>query len=47
MIPLFLRAHIKPLPDYMPQTKTLEIELREGAEFTSGGVPLHCGQREI
>ena len=33
MTPLVLRAHIKPLPEYLSQTKALERALREGVGF--------------
>lgn len=33
MTPLVLRAHIKPLPEYLPRTKALESALREGVGF--------------
>lgn len=33
MTPLVLRAHIKPLPEYLPQTKALEEVLSEGVGY--------------
>jgi hypothetical protein len=33
MTPLVLRAYIKPLPEYLPQTKAMERALREGVGF--------------